>query len=85
MAAPLSARETEVLLRIGNGQRDRRIAEELGLSVHGVRHHLRKVFARLRVRRCGEAAPGAGTGTAVGRVLSRPAARAPLPVARQSG
>ena len=54
-AAPLSARETEVLLRIGNGQRDRRIAEELGLSVYGVRHHLRKVFARLGVRRRGEA------------------------------
>ena len=53
--APLTGRETEVLRRIGNGQRDRRIAEDLGLSVHGVRHHLRKVFARLGVRRRGEA------------------------------
>ena len=54
-AAPLSAREAEVLRRVGEGQRDRRIAAELGLTVHGVRHHLRRVFARLGVRKRGEA------------------------------
>ena len=53
--APLSGRETEVLRRIGEGQRDRRVAEDLGLTVHGVRHHLRKVFGRLGVRKRGEA------------------------------
>ena len=45
----LSARESEVLQRLGR-QRDKQIAIELGLSAHGVRYHLRKLFAKLGVR-----------------------------------
>ena len=52
---PLSEREEAVLRMVADGQRDRRIAESLGLSVEGVRHHLRKMFARLGVDRRGDA------------------------------
>lgn len=45
-AVLLSAREREVLALL-SGRRLKQVAEELGLSVHGVRHHLRKLFARL--------------------------------------
>ena len=45
----LSARERQVLQRLV-GRRDKQIAAELGLSVYGVRYHLRNVFAKLGVR-----------------------------------
>ena len=45
----LSEREREVLQRL-EGQRDKQIAAELGLTVHGVRFHLRKLFTKLNVR-----------------------------------
>ena len=45
----LSEREREVLQRL-EGQRDKQIAAELGLTVHGVRFHLRKLFTKLSVR-----------------------------------
>ena len=44
----LSEREREVLERI-EGRRDKEIAASLGLSAHGVRFHLRKLFRRLGV------------------------------------
>ena len=44
----LSAREREVLGYLA-GRRDKEIAATLGLSVHGVRFHLRKVFGKLGV------------------------------------
>ena len=44
----LSRRETDVLRRCG-ARRDKQVADELGLTVHGVRYHLRKVFAKLGV------------------------------------
>ena len=50
----LSAREREVLRRLHN-QRDKQIAAALGLTVSGVRHHLRKLFAKLGVGRRAEA------------------------------
>ena len=50
----LSEREREVLRRLHN-QRDKQIAAALGLTVHGVRHHLRKLFAKLGVARRAEA------------------------------
>ena len=52
--AALDGREAEVLRLLADGQRDRGIAEALGLSVDGVRHHLRKLFARFGVNRRGE-------------------------------
>ncbi len=50
----LSEREREVLRRLGS-QRDKQIAAALGLTVSGVRHHLRKLFAKLSVAKRAEA------------------------------
>ena len=50
----LSARELDVLQRLEN-QRDKQIAAALGLGIFGVRHHIRKLFAKLGVRKRGEA------------------------------
>ena len=45
----LSVREREILWRL-DGQSDKAIAEELGLTVHGVRYHLRRLFSRLAAK-----------------------------------
>ena len=45
----LTRREKDVLLRCER-QRDKQVAAQLGLTVHGVRYHLRKVFDKLGVR-----------------------------------
>ena len=45
----LTDREAEVLQRLGT-LRDREIAEAIGLSLHGVRYHVRNLFAKLGVR-----------------------------------
>ena len=45
----LSEREHEILARLEEGMRDKEIASALGLSVHGVRYHMRKLFAMLGV------------------------------------
>ena len=45
----LSERERDVLRRL-EGERDKQIAAELGLTVTGVRYHLRKLFTKLNVR-----------------------------------
>ena len=45
----LTDREAEVLQRIG-ALRDREIADAIGLSVDGVRYHVRNLFAKLGVR-----------------------------------
>ena len=45
----LSDRERDVL-HLLPGRRDKEIAAALGLSPHGVRHHLRKLFAKLGVK-----------------------------------
>ena len=50
----LSERETEVLVRLGRLQ-DKQIAAELGLTGHGVRYHLRKLFAKLGANTRGDA------------------------------
>ena len=50
----LSEREREVLQRL-EGQRDKQIAAALGLTVSGVRFHLRKLFTKLNVRTRDEA------------------------------
>ena len=43
-----TAREVEVLARLGT-QPDREIAAVLGLTMHGVRYHIRRIFAKLEV------------------------------------
>lgn len=50
----LSKREQEVL-QLLHGWRDKQIAAALGLTVHGVRHHLRGLFAKLGVAKRTEA------------------------------
>ena len=50
----LSEREKEVLERLGRLQ-DKQIATELGLTGHGVRYHLRKLFAKLGAKTRAEA------------------------------
>ena len=45
----LSEREQDILTRLEEGMRDKEIASSLGLSVHGVRYHMRKLFAKLGV------------------------------------
>ena len=50
----LSERERDVLRRL-EGERDKQIAAELGLTVTGVRYHLRKLFTKLNVRTRAEA------------------------------
>ena len=50
----LSERQREVLRLLGN-RRDKQIAAALGLTAHGVRHHLRKLFAKLGVAKRAEA------------------------------
>ena len=51
---PLSEREREVLQRL-DGQRDKQIADALGLSAYGVRYHIRKLFAKLGAHNRAEA------------------------------
>ena len=53
--AALNEREMDVLRRLET-QRDKEIAAELGLSTFGVRHHIRRLFAKLGARKRGEAA-----------------------------
>ena len=49
----LSKREAEILPRLG--KMDKQIAAELCLTTHGVRHHIRKLFAKLGVHRRADA------------------------------
>ena len=44
----LSVRERQILALLP-GRRVKQVATELGLSVHGVRYHLRNLFAKLGV------------------------------------
>ena len=55
----LSGRERAVLVRLGS-QRDKQIAVALGLTVDGVRYHMRKLFTRLGVRTRADAVRRAG-------------------------
>ena len=54
-AEPLTAREEEVLSRLVQGKSYSAIAEELFLSVDGVRYHLRHIYEKLQVRSRAEA------------------------------
>lgn len=55
-AAPtLSQRELQVLRLLAANRRDLEIAEALSVTRHTVRHHLRKLFAKLDVQRRADA------------------------------
>ena len=44
-----SAREIEIISELSRGQRDKVIARAVGLSAHGVRYHLKKIYSKLGV------------------------------------
>ena len=44
----LTRKQQEILVRLPH-QRDKEIANALGLSVHGVRYHIRNIFRKLNV------------------------------------
>ena len=50
----LSKRERQVLRRLPS-HRDKQLADALGLTVHGVRYHLRKLFAKMGVTKRADA------------------------------
>ena len=50
----LSTREREILWRL-DGRSDKAIATELGLTIYGVRYHLRRLFSKLGAKRRGDA------------------------------
>ncbi|WP_037304747.1 helix-turn-helix transcriptional regulator [Amycolatopsis orientalis] len=52
----LNPRELEVLAGIARGKRNRQIAEELTLTEHTVKFHVRKILGKLEVTSRGEAA-----------------------------
>jgi DNA-binding NarL/FixJ family response regulator len=54
-AEPLTIREQEVLTRLVQGKSYSAIAEELFLSVDGVRYHLRHIYEKLQVKSRSEA------------------------------
>lgn len=54
-AEPLTTREQEVLSRLVQGKSYSAIAEELFLSVDGVRYHLRHMYEKLQVKSRAEA------------------------------
>ena len=42
----LTSREREVLMWVGRGQRDKEVARHLGLTVNGVRYHLKNIYRK---------------------------------------
>jgi len=45
----LSERETEILKKIANGSGYKKIADELFISIHTVRYHIRNIYEKLQV------------------------------------
>jgi len=54
-AAPLSQRETEVMLLLSSGRENAEIATVLGVSVHTVERHVANIFVKIGVRNRAEA------------------------------
>lgn len=52
---PLSERETEVLKMLGKGMNYRDVAEELFLSPHTVKTHIKNIYSKLHVKNRAEA------------------------------
>lgn len=51
----LSERETDILKRISNGEGYKFIADELFISIHTVRYHIRNIYEKLQVHNQSEA------------------------------
>jgi DNA-binding NarL/FixJ family response regulator len=48
-AGKLSTREQEIVAALGSGQRVKEIAQELVISTHTVRNHLKAIYRKLNV------------------------------------
>ena len=48
-AAAFSARELQILHELSRGESDKHIARTIGMTAHGVRYHLKKIYAKLGV------------------------------------
>ena len=46
----LTPRQFSVLTKVNQGLADKSIAIELGISAHGVRYHLKRIYLRLHAR-----------------------------------
>jgi len=53
---PLTPRETDILIAIGNGQRTKDVAVALGLTEQTVSTYIRNLYAKLRIHSRAEAA-----------------------------
>lgn len=51
----LSARQQEVLNKLAEGETYMQIAGEMGLSIHTVRNHVRRIYLKLEVHNCAQA------------------------------
>jgi len=51
LASPLSTRERDVLIGLSQGQTNKMIARQCGISANTVKHHLRHLYSKLKVRR----------------------------------
>lgn len=51
----LTTREEEILTFVARGYRAKEIAQELGISIHTVQTHIRKIYAKMQVRSGAEA------------------------------
>jgi len=49
LAVAFSARELEILHELSRGESDKHIARTMGMTPHGVRYHLKKIYAKLGV------------------------------------
>lgn len=47
MKAPLTKRERQMLAALGGGNSDKSIGRDLGITEHGVRFHLKNLYAKL--------------------------------------
>jgi DNA-binding NarL/FixJ family response regulator len=64
----LSSRQQEVLCNLAEGRTYKQIAEKMGVSIHTVRNHVRRMYQKLEVRSSAQAiaslrVPGPGNPT----------------------
>lgn len=55
MKPMLSHKQKEVLHRLAGGFTYRQIADDMQLSIHTVRNHVRRIYKKLGVSKCAEA------------------------------
>lgn len=53
--ASLSTRQQEVLLNLAEGRTYEQISEKMGVSIHTVRNHVRRIYQKLNVRSSAQA------------------------------